>query len=317
MNPTQGGTPIDSTIIQDLSMSNTQFSQGRRLQYSEILASTPIAHQPAHQPVHQPATSLSHCFTQSMHPNLPLGSTVDHMNINSLASYPVQQVGYVPLPELEIQRIALKMKDFMISEFESIIDDKVRDRTSELEDQLKKVTFENKQLLAKVEQLADKVDDLEQYSRRKCLRISNYVEPEKDQPEDTDSIAIKVAEQAGVAITAGDIDVSHRVGKFSDSRPRDIIVKFYSTKIRNAVIKGRKVLRNIKATTYISEDLTKTRNELFFECRQLAKNKDCDIDKAWTYNGKVYAKLKNAKNGFRVYSLEDLNAYRPVLSDIE
>lgn len=73
-------------------------------------------------------------------------STIDHMNINSLANYPVKQVGYVPLPELEIQRIALKMKYFIISEFESVIDDKVRDRTSELEDQLKKVTFENKQL---------------------------------------------------------------------------------------------------------------------------------------------------------------------------
>jgi AraC-like DNA-binding protein len=100
------------------------------------------------------------------------------------------------------RRISLKMKECVLSGIEHIIGTKVRDRTVDLEHQLRKVISENKQrLLANFEHLADKVDDLEQYSRRKYLRICKFTEPKKDQLEDTDAIVTGVAKQEGVSFS--------------------------------------------------------------------------------------------------------------------
>ena len=84
-------------------------------------------------------------------------------------------------------------------------------------------------------------DDLEQYTRRSCLRISGIPET---QNEDTTHHVLILAGEVGADISIDDIDRSHRVGRFQEHnaneddfgdirdepsqsfRSREIIVKF-------------------------------------------------------------------------------------------
>ena len=127
--------------------------------------------------------------------------------------------------------------------------------------------------LAKVQKELKKVivknDDLEQYSRRFCIRIAGIKE---DATEDVTPKVMELAQSISAHISIHDIDRAHRVGKPRDyspdseeditdearePRPREIIVKFTNTSARLNMLKGRAVLRTRNANTYINEDLTK------------------------------------------------------------
>lgn len=138
-------------------------------------------------------------------------------------------------------------------------------------------------LRTEVNDLKLRIDDIEQYTRRNCLKISGIPENSKD---NTDQLVFNVVENLNLKeneekITIKDISRSHLVGKFyshPNSRPRDITVKFVSYRDR-ALIYGNK--RNLKAYNnnptkktdpiYINEALTRPRSELFRKTRELVK----------------------------------------------
>ena len=59
-----------------------------------------------------------------------------------------------------------------------------------------------------IENLTEKLDRSEQYSRRNNIRISGL--PESDS-EDTDDLVVQVAKSVGVDLSVNDIDISHHV----------------------------------------------------------------------------------------------------------
>ena len=144
--------------------------------------------------------------------------------------------------------------------------------------------------------LATKVDDLEQYSRRSCLRIAGIEEKEN---EDNSELVLELADRLNIDVRLGDIEVSHRVGPLQrrqsanvddaddigmmvDSQPsksRKIIVRFRNRNARLALLKGRAVLRKKREKTYINEDLTQARKCIAFQCRQLKRENK--IQKTW------------------------------------
>lgn len=134
---------------------------------------------------------------------------------------------------------------------------------------------------------------------------------------------MELAQSVAAPITTNDIDRAHRVGKSRDdfpesgedisdepreARSREIIVKFTNTSARLHMLKGRAVLRERRANTYINEDLTKKRRDLAFESRKLKKAGR--IDKTWVYNGNVFVK-DNDDNKLRITSMQDLDPYQP------
>ncbi|KAJ4427147.1 hypothetical protein ANN_24763 [Periplaneta americana] len=88
----------------------------------------------------------------------------------------------------------------------------------------------------KIEALEAKVDELEQYQRRQCLRIIGV---EEQEAEDTDKLVMEVGKRIGVDVNVMDIDRSHRIGRrdVGNDRPRPIIVKFVSYRKRSEVLK--------------------------------------------------------------------------------
>ena len=130
-----------------------------------------------------------------------------------------------------------------------------------------------------------KIDDLEQYQRRQCLRIFGI---EEKTSEDTDQIAMEVAQKIGVQLNVNDIDRSHRVGRSDTGRPRPIIVKFVSYRKRSEVFRNKKSLKGSAIT--LREDLTKTRYKLLREAIE-----KFGVSNVWSQDGHIVVKEGNAK----------------------
>ena len=113
------------------------------------------------------------------------------------------------------------------------------------------------------------------------------------------------------AIDAGiplnEIDRSHRVGRPSTGKTRDIIVKFSTFRARQKLYTARTKLKtNGYAGVFINEDLTKHRSGLLYSARTLVKQR-CLIG-AWSSNGTILIK-NNSNNVERILKSEDLTTY--------
>ena len=137
----------------------------------------------------------------------------------------------------------------------------------------------------------------EQYSRRNCLRFYGV---EESNGENTDDHVCRiVSEVLKIPITKNDIERSHRVGSVNKAeqrsrntrasrstkeKPRPIIVKFVSYRMRKLVISKRRALKG--SNMGIDEDLTKQNAAL------LQKTKACrKVLSSWTSDGRIIALL--------------------------
>ena len=132
----------------------------------------------------------------------------------------------------------------------------------------------------RIEDLEGKLDDLEQYQRRQCLRIFGVKEEES---EDSDKIVAEVSHKIGVEVQACDIDRSHRVGRRDGDRPRPIIVKFVSYRKRSEVYRNKRQLKGSGIT--VREDLTRQRHGLLREA--ITK---FGLHNVWTQDGVIVVK---------------------------
>lgn len=232
-----------------------------------------------------------------------------------------QAFSYPGLSEDDIMRVAIKIKMLLRDEINELVEQRVALAVAPLKNELDSI----KTSLANVEKALKESfirnDELEQYSRRSCLRITGIAESAN---EDVSKIVLDLSRRIKVDITPQDIDRAHRVGRPRDNRGvgsqsrdsnkgREIIVKFTNTSARLKYLKGRVALRDENAHIYINEDLTKVRRDLAYECRRLQKSKR--INKTWIYNGHVFIN-DNSDNKLRITSTEDLQRFQPVSADI-
>ena len=225
--------------------------------------------------------------------------------------------------ELPVDRDILEIVDAVEERLESrmkiMISAIVSSVTDKMQTQLAKLQTENKVLSDRVERLEERIATLErqednasQYSRRNCLRVSGLKE---EDGEDTDAVLSKLFNDMDVNISLSEIDRAHRLGRKTPEpnqggrRPRDIIVKFATYRSRQKLFKQRKSLRDHTDLKhiFINEELTKTRSELFYQARMLAKSR-C-ISKTWTYDGNIYVEDRQNKI-HRCSALCDLNVFK-------
>ena len=138
--------------------------------------------------------------------NNPLGATM----LNT--SYPVPQ--YQPMPNIQvdlsdtdIMRIAIQTKQLLSDEIDKLVQQKVLKETADLRDRVTNLETDNKKLQESVvmleSKLSTKIDDLEQYSRRSCLRIAGVPETEH---ENTDDKVLDLATRLNIDISPRDIE---------------------------------------------------------------------------------------------------------------
>ena len=150
------------------------------------------------------------------------------------------------------------------------------------------------------------VDDLSQYTRRTNLLFHGL--EESDDNEDTDKLVMEITnERLKLGITLDDIGRSHRLGKKTAGKKRPVIARFATYRKRKQVYDAKKNLKGSRIV--ITENLTKTRYNLYNECKQIFNQKN-----VWTLDGRIYVstgvKLQDGRNERRVitneYDLENL-----------
>ena len=142
------------------------------------------------------------------------------------------------------------------------------------EQQISKLETENKQL-------QKDLDALEQYGRRSLVRIS--VLSERATGDETTTAVRKIMSEIDPDHKPEDVIRSHWVGKssgpqVSHRKPRQIIVRLSVPSVKIRLMKCRKNLKSSRdlKSVFINEDLTHTRNKIFFLARQLQKNKSVE-----------------------------------------
>ena len=131
----------------------------------------------------------------------------------------------ITLQESDLKTIADFLKDAFETKLTEMANAIVTGVLEGIQTKVSTLEKENQDLRERVEKLEAKADAAEQYSRRNCLRIAGVPENEA---ADTDSYVLDLSRAIGAEIALTDTERSHRVGRPSTGRTRDIIVKFAS-----------------------------------------------------------------------------------------
>ncbi len=150
-----------------------------------------------------------------------------------------------------------------------------------------------------------KLDDVEQQTKLQNLRFFGLEEEEGEDP--TRKVTDFVQRQLNIQIKSTDIQAS-RVGKLHPmkSKPRDILVKFDSEFLRNAIYKKKIILRESNQQVFINEDLTAIRSHLFFEARKLRKQQK--LFGVWTQSGNILVKVNSNSSPKAVSNIEEIKS---------
>ena len=222
---------------------------------------------------------------------------------------------------LEFHEIRNEFKE--LKENQAFISDKYDSLKESSERQSKKIDELSEQnatleaslgSLSKQFEILDKEqEDIRKYLRRDCLEITGIPFA---QFESTDVLVKKVGNLVNVQISDNDISVSHRIP--SRSRPvPSIIVKFARRSTRDALLKGKKLLRNKTSSDigfqdhnkiFINESLTPKTRELFKQVNSYRKQ--YNLKSCWTYNGKVYLQESDETDKMVFESLLQFDEYK-------
>ena len=214
----------------------------------------------------------------------------------------------ITLKENDLKTIADILRNTFEPQITAMISFIVKGVLDGLTSHVKAVEKENESLRTRVAFLEAKSDAAEQYSRRNCLRIAGVPE---NATENTDMYVVELARAIEADVSIDDIERSHHVGKpRSFGRPRDMIVKFVSYRVRRRVYGARtKTKDKGYRGVYINEDLTKPRSKLLLKARKMVKLGQ--LTSAWSSDGTILVRdLRDTKH--RIVSDSDLAVFGPV-----
>ena len=209
----------------------------------------------------------------------------------------------------------------------------IQSEMSALREQVQNKEYDIAQLRERVKTLETHVDEQDQFSRNNSLRISGMAE--KTNENLLDRFITMATSQMNVNIEKDNVEKIYRVGKPTQGRTRNIVIKLKTYEMKTKLLKGRKNLRKSKEETqktdpetqteededddeddenetvdyskvFINEDLTKMRSHLLWLARQ--KKKMNSINDCWSFNGKIM--VKDSQNQIKqIKSQPDLDAF--------
>lgn len=198
----------------------------------------------------------------------------------------------------EISEIIKMTNNAMLTE-ENYLDSIANKIFLKMEANIRKITDPLIEKINKLEEanedLQSKLDSLEQYSRRQCLRFYGIDENDNENVENKVLNIINNNLKLN-EVSRNHIDRCHRTGKKFDNsaqnqgarKPRPIIVKFVSYKQRQLVFQNKKLLKG--SGIKICEDLTKTRLSLMHNVIQKYGYRN-----VWTLDGSIVFNHNNKK----------------------
>ena len=170
----------------------------------------------------------------------------------------------------------------------------------------------NKLLLGRIASLENRAIACEraelsnaQYLRRRQLEISSV--PLDISQENMTEAVCKVLSLTGEATTPADIDVCHRLQNKSS-----VIMEFRDRSKRNAIIRGRKRLKDMNdelsnlgfKKSFILESMSKEHRRLDYICRSLKKCRE--LHETWFYNGRLFVIIEDGGDRELIGHIDDL-----------
>jgi hypothetical protein len=207
--------------------------------------------------------------------------------------------------------------------------DTSKQETAELRKSCQTLKEENVRLYRQLDEQATRLEGLDSYSRAdnlifKGLPERTYAERASGSQNNTDhaaapsttsSLAVESTviefcrEALKLDITKQDISIAHRLKASASDKCRPIIVRFTNRRARESVLRAKKSLKsvNLPNPVYISEQLTKSGDSLYYEARKRLREKK--LAAAWTFNGQVFVKFSEdaSEKATVVKALRDLN----------
>ncbi len=141
------------------------------------------------------------------------------------------------------------------------------------------------------------------------VQIVGISESSSDE-EDMKKVLNLAKSKMGQKLKKSDVERIHRLGKKSEKKTRDVMIKFREKTVRDAFYQNRKKLiikNDIKNSIYINDHLTHYRKGLLYSARQLCKAKK--ITAAWAQEGNVLVRKSEDDSIKQIKSHEDLEEF--------
>lgn len=133
--------------------------------------------------------------------------------------------------------------------------------------------------------------------------------------EDVDDIVSTIASKLGVKLTTSSIVKAFRKKGRDKSRPGDILVKFNTAFIHDAVLaeaKKKKLslldigFKGQSDRIFVNQELTPSNKKLFFEARNLQKSKGWKF--VWEKGGNIYVRKSEGAEAIKLTAVEHLKS---------
>ena len=173
------------------------------------------------------------------------------------------------------------------------------------------LTAENNDLFDLLDDMENQTNNLNQYTRRENIEISNI--SEKIVQRQLEAYVLEVFESIGINLQSYDLVAVHRLGKFVQGKNRNVIVRFINRKNAYTCLRNSKKLAESNTQDYkklfFIENLCPSNKRLFNYLYKLKKENK--INKV-SFNGSVYFKISNSVDdyGQKVEHIDDINHFR-------
>lgn len=188
--------------------------------------------------------------------------------------------------------------------------------------EIRALTESNEHLQSYNMELRERVDELEQYSRKSNCIVRGVPEAGSEREEDTTQRMAALLAATGLPDPVKEISACHRLPKGKRDQHRPIIIKFTRRITKTEFIKKAKAVKlstsylpdqrsQAPQPIYVEEHLTQSRSRLAAEARSLRF--DGLVAHAWVREGCVYVRRHEGERALRVPSSEWLTEYRATL----
>ena len=163
---------------------------------------------------------------------------------------------------------------------------------------------QNTQLQEKCSGTEKQIDEIEQYGRRLCLRITGIPTETNEKSDDVLTKVRELISESNVDIPDSTIDRAHRIGERRGNK-QAVIVRFTTHRHRTRFYRARK---NIKSGPKIHIDLTKQRFELLKEAQKFVSDQEDDVFVYADINCRLKVHFRDHSEKF-FKSLDELSTY--------
>lgn len=168
---------------------------------------------------------------------------------------------------------------------------------------------ENELLKSEMHQLKTDLVELQQYSRRMNVEITDYPEAEK---ENLNHVFSSFCTCLDLKLE-NNVSVIHRIPTSNKDKPRPIIIQFDNKPNRDLFLKAARIKkltandlnsRFVNNPIFVSEHLTKELKKVFYHSRQFKTQNNFKY--CWVRDGKIFLRQNESSKVHRIVSTVDL-----------